>query len=131
MAEIPMQLERAKDGINVRGIQLRGTEPKVLVLSDGSELALNPDSAMVGSVEWKRFFPEQGVETREVTIAEALALAGSDFAKYVTVRTRSEIEWIRVVVEWIDDLAREMGTQADQLEEKLELALELESWSSA
>jgi hypothetical protein len=115
--------------MKVRGIELRGTEPKTLVLSDGSELALNPDSSIMGTIEWQRFFPEQGVDTREVTIAEALALAGDDYAKYVTVRTRAEIEWIRLVVEWIYDLGREMDDQAGVLEDKLMLALQLENWS--
>jgi hypothetical protein len=86
----------------VRGLQVGGREPKALLLTDGTRLALEEDSAPGGRVEWTRIDDEA---SRELTVAEAMELAGEDHAGYVKVRTRAEVEWLNVVAEWYREQA--------------------------
>jgi hypothetical protein len=86
---------------------LRGDEPKRLELSDGSRLALDATSDR-DRAEWRRL----GRTRSRVSVADAIALAGDDYAGYVTVRTRAEVEWLRAVADWYRQ-------QADRLQGEL------------
>jgi hypothetical protein len=91
----------------VRGLTLRGDEPKRLELSDGSRLALDATSDRDRS-EWRRL----GRRRSRLSVAEAIALAGGEYAPYVTTRTRAEVEWLRAVADWYRQ-------QADRLQGEL------------
>jgi len=97
----------------VRGVDVRGTEPKQLELSDGSRLALETEPVQHGRVEWRRNDGDGEADGSPLTLDEAIDLAGNDFASYVAVRTRAEAEWMRVVSEWYreqaDALAHELA----------------------
>jgi hypothetical protein len=98
---------------SVRGIEVEGTEPKQLKLSDGSRLWLEAEPIQRGRVEWMRVDADGRDSEAPLSLDEALDLAGDDFASYVAVRTRAEAEWMRVVAEWYreqaDELARELA----------------------
>jgi hypothetical protein len=91
----------------VRGTTLRGDEPKRLELSDGSRLALDATSDRDRS-EWRRL----GRRRSNLTVSDAIDLAGDDYARYVAVRTRAEVEWLRAVADWYRH-------QADRLQDQL------------
>lgn len=91
----------------VRGLTLRGDEPKRLELSDGSRLALDVTSDRDRS-EWRCL----GRRRSRLSVADAIALAGDEYAGYVTVRTRAEVEWLRAVADWYRQ-------QADRLQGEL------------
>ena len=91
----------------VRGTALRGDEPKRLELSDGSRLMLDGGSEDE-RMAWRRL----GRGHTRVSVAEAAALAGDEFADYVEVRTRSEVAWLRAVA----DCYRQ---RADRLQDQL------------
>ena len=90
---------------DLRGVWTRGEEPQELVLSDGSRLALRP--AEHGQTRWQRS-EGRDVTAGPVSAGEAAALAGEEFASYVSVRTRAEAEWLRTVAEWCDEEARRL-----------------------
>jgi len=90
----------------VRGVFLRGDEPKRLELSDGSRLML--DGAGTARTEWRRL----GRQHTNVSVAEASELAGEEYADYVEIRTRAEVEWLRAVADWYRQ-------QADRLHRQL------------
>jgi len=91
----------------VRGLTLRGDEPKRLELSDGSRLTLDATSDRDRS-EWRRL----GRRRSRMSVSDAIALAGDEYAGYVTVRTRAEVEWLRTVADWYRQ-------QADRLQGEL------------
>ena len=91
----------------VRGASLLGDEPKRLELSDGSRLILD-GSADADQIEWRRL----GRGWTNVSVSEAVNLAGDEFADYVTVRTRAEAEWLRTLSDWYRH-------QAERLEDQL------------
>jgi hypothetical protein len=91
----------------VRGTGLRGDEPKRLELSDGSRLMLDGGS-QDERMAWRRL----GRGHTSVSVAEAAALAGDEFADYVKVRTRAEVEWLRAVADWYRQ-------RADRLQDQL------------
>jgi hypothetical protein len=91
----------------VKGLTLRGDEPKRLELSDGSRLALDATCDRDRS-EWRRL----GRRRSRLSVADAIALAGDEYAGYVTVRTRAEVEWLRAVADWYRQ-------QADRLQGEL------------
>jgi hypothetical protein len=93
----------------LRGVWTRGGEPKELVLSDGSRLALR--SAERGKVQWLRTDAPDG-DGGVLSVDQALELAGADYADYVTVRTRAEAEWLRAVADWC-------GGEAERLDHEL------------
>ena len=70
----------------VQGVQVGGREPKALLMSDGSRLALE-DEGPGGRADWM--------------------LLGDD-ADYVRIRTRSEVAWLRLVSEWFEHEARRL-----------------------
>jgi hypothetical protein len=87
----------------VSGVQVGGREPKALLLNDGTRLALEEDGTPGGRVEWTRIGDDDAA--KELSVAEALELAGSDHARYVKIRTRSEVEWLHIVAEWYREQA--------------------------
>ena len=95
------------DEQRVRGLTLRGDEPKRLELSDGSRLALDATSDRDRS-EWRRL----GRRRSNLTVSAAIDLAGEEYAGYVAVRTRAEVEWLRAVADWYRQ-------QADRLQGQL------------
>jgi hypothetical protein len=91
----------------VRGFALRGDEPKRLELSDGSRLMLDATSEE-NRTEWRRL----GRRHSNLSVADAVDLAGDDYAGYVATRTRAEVEWLRAVGDWYRE-------QADRLQGQL------------
>jgi len=87
------------DEHDIRGVWTRGSEPKELVLSDGSRLTLGADGASGGGVNWQR--SDGRDETfGTVSVPKALELAGDHYSPYIRVRTRAEAEWLRSVADW-------------------------------
>lgn len=91
----------------VRGLALRGDEPKRLELSDGTRLMLDGASSE-NRTEWRRL----GRRHSNLSVSEAVDLAGNEYAGYVAVRTRAEVEWLHAVADWY-------RKQADQLQGQL------------
>ena len=91
----------------VRGMALQGDEPRRLELSDGSRLMLDGGSGE-DRTEWRRL----GRRHSNLSVSEAVDLAGHDYADYVEVRTRAEVEWLRAVADWYRQ-------QADGLQRQL------------
>ena len=98
----------------VQGVQLGGLEPQALLLSDGTRLSLEDEGGPGGRADWTRV-GEDGGDGRELSVSEAMRIAGTDHAEYVRVRTRAEVEWLRVVAEWFEQ-------QADRLDRDLAAA---------
>ena len=97
---------------DVQGVQVGGGDPKVLELSDGTTLALEEKAQSESLTEWVL----TGSESNDgVSVAQAMSLAGDDYANYVSVRTRSEVAWLRLVSEWFAE-------QADRLDSDLAAA---------
>jgi hypothetical protein len=85
------------DAGELRGVWTRGGEPKELVLSDGSRLAISDGEQ--GAVRWRRSgSPDDG--GGDLSVDDAAELAGTEFSEYVRVRTRAEVEWLRAVADW-------------------------------
>src|SRR3954452_14751684 len=93
----------------VQGVQVGGREPKALLLSDGSRLALEEEGPG-GRADWM-LLVDGGAEDRDLTVADAMRLAGERHADYVRIRTRSEIAWLRLVSEWFEDEARRLDSE--------------------
>lgn len=79
-----------------REAELAGREPKALVLGDGARLALEEDGPS-GRADWT--LQEDGGD-RELSVPDAIRVAGNRHADYVRIRTRSEVAWLRLVSEW-------------------------------
>jgi hypothetical protein len=99
----------------IHGIDVRGLEPKDLVLSDGSRLCLHTEATERGRVMWRRDSNGEGSTDEALSVPDAVDLAGDEYTSYVVVRTRSEIEWLRATAEWFAD-------QADRLTDELDSA---------
>lgn len=104
-----MPAERAEEegrmeSKEVQGIKVGGRNPKALLLSDGSRLALEDDVGPGGRADWARV-GDDGTDGAGITVSEAVSLAGDEYAEYVKVRTRSEVAWLRLVSEWFDEEA--------------------------
>jgi hypothetical protein len=89
----------------VQGLQVGGREPKALLMSDGTRLALE-DEGPGGRADWMLL--GDGSEDRELSVADAIRVAGDEHADYVRIRTRSEVAWLRVVSEWFEQEARRL-----------------------
>jgi hypothetical protein len=74
-------------------------------MSDGSRLALEEDGPG-GRADWMLLGDDGG--DRELSVAEAMRIAGEQHADYVRIRTRSEVAWLRLVSEWFEDEARRL-----------------------
>jgi hypothetical protein len=92
---------------DVAGIQLGGREPKALLLSDGTRLALEDEAGPGGRSDWT-LVGAGGHDGAGLSVAEAIRIAGEDHADYVRVRTRAEVAWLRVVSEWFADQAERL-----------------------
>jgi hypothetical protein len=88
----------------VQGLQVGGREPKALLMSDGTRLALE-DEGPGGRADWM-LLADDG--DRELSVAEAIRIAGDRHADYVRIRTRSEVAWLRLVSEWFEHEARRL-----------------------
>jgi hypothetical protein len=95
----------------IHGVEVRGEHPRVLVLSDGSALSLDADNGRGG--DWTLADPDGSVREDHLSVAEALALAGDEFAGYVRVRTRAEAEWLRTVAQWCGQRADLLAGELD------------------
>jgi hypothetical protein len=93
----------------VRGLQVGGREPKALLLTDGSRLALEDDGPG-GRADWM-LLGDGGADDRELTVADAIRIAGEQHAEYVRIRTRSEVAWLRLVSEWFEQEARRLDSE--------------------
>ena len=101
------------NGTTTRGIDVRGMEPKELLLSDGTRLCLETEAEERGRVMWRRDDGE--VSGDSLSVSDAIDLAGDEYTSYIVVRTRAEIEWLRATAEWFAD-------QANGLSDELETA---------
>jgi hypothetical protein len=90
----------------VQGLQVGGREPKALLMSDGSRLALEDDGPG-GRTDWTLLGDGNG-DDRELSVADAVRVAGDQHADYVRIRTRSEVAWLRLVSEWFEQEARRL-----------------------
>lgn len=95
---------------DVRGVWVRGEDPKELVLSDGSRLICEAEARDGRRLGWRRT-DGRGETSGPVTAEEAMDLAGEDFARYVRVRTRSECEWLRAVSDWCTEEAEHLDRE--------------------
>jgi len=98
----------------VEGVQVGGREPKALLMSDGTRLALE-DEGPGGRADWM-LLGEDGAGDRDLSVADAIRIAGDRHADYVRIRTRSEIAWLHLVSEWFEEEARRLDsdlTEAD------------------
>jgi hypothetical protein len=98
----------------VQGVQVGGREPKALLLSDGTRLALE-DEGPGGRADWM-LLGEDGAGDRDLSVADAIRITGDRHADYVRIRTRSEIAWLHLVSEWFEQEARRLDsdlTEAD------------------
>jgi hypothetical protein len=94
----------------VEGVKVGGRNPKALLLSDGSRLALEDDVGPGGRADWARV-GDDGADGNGITVSEAVSLAGDEYAEYVKVRTRSEVAWLRLVSEWFDEEAARLDRE--------------------
>ena len=90
----------------VHGVQVGGREPKALLLTDGTRLALE-DEGPGGRADWM-LLGDDRAEDRELSVADAMRIAGERHAEYVRIRTRSEVAWLRLVSEWFEEEARRL-----------------------
>jgi hypothetical protein len=90
----------------VQGMQVGGREPKALLMSDGSRLALE-DEGPGGRADWM-LLGDDGAAESELSVADAIRVAGDRHADYVRIRTRSEVAWLRLVSEWFEQEARRL-----------------------
>ena len=97
----------------IRGIDVRGMEPKDLMLSDGSRLWLHAETTERGRVMWRRDANGEESAGEPISVPEAVELAGDEYTSYVVVRTRAEIEWLRATADWF---ARQANHLSDELE---------------
>jgi hypothetical protein len=93
----------------VQGVQVGGREPKALLLSDGSRLALEEEGPG-GRADWM-LLGERGDVDRDLSVADAIQIAGERHEDYVRIRTRSEIAWLRLVSEWFEREARRLDSE--------------------
>jgi hypothetical protein len=94
------------EGTGVRGMQVGGREPKALLMTDGTRLALEEDGPG-GRADWM-LLGDDGASDRELSVADAIRIAGDQHANYVRIRTRSEVAWLRLVSEWFEEEARRL-----------------------
>ena len=98
----------------VQGVQVGGREPKALLLSDGTRLALE-DEGPGGRADWM-LLGEDGAGDRDLSVADAIRIAGHRHADYVRIRTRSEIAWLHLVSEWFEQEARRLDSDLSEVD---------------
>ena len=92
------------------GIKVGGREPKALLLSDGTRLSLEDDAGPGGRADWTVVGDESNGATG-LTVADAVQIAGDEYADYVRVRTRAEVAWLSLVSEWFDAEAQRLDRE--------------------
>jgi hypothetical protein len=97
------------DATKVQGVKVGGREPQALLLSDGTRLALEEDGPG-GRADWV-LVGEDPASERELSVADAMRIAGERHADYVRVRTRAEVAWLQLVSEWFDREARRLESE--------------------
>lgn len=100
---------RNRDRDNIEGVRVSGRQPKALLLNDGTRLALEEEGPG-GRADWTRVGDDSDGQA-EVSVSEALDLAGERFDDYVVVRTRAEAEWLELVAEWYREQAQRLRGQ--------------------
>ncbi len=93
-----------------RGVEVRGMEPKDLLLSDGTRLCLETEAEDRGRVMWRRDEGEAS-DDGAISVSDAIDLAGDEYTSYIVVRTRAEIEWLRATAEWFADQANGLSDE--------------------
>jgi hypothetical protein len=91
------------EATGAQGVQVGGREPKALLMSDGTRLALE-DEGPGGRTDWM-LLGENGASDQDLSVADAIRIAGDRHAEYVRIRTRSEVAWLRLVSEWFEQEA--------------------------
>jgi hypothetical protein len=99
MTEMTEQQQQGR----VRGAILDGEEPKQLVLTDGSALAIDDETG-----SWRH-------GSDQLSVADALSMAGDENARYVKVRTRTEVEWLWMLAEWCQERAERLSGDLDRI----------------
>ena len=92
---------------DIEAVQVGGREPKALLLSNGSRLALEDEAGPGGRSDWT-LVGDDGSDGAGLSVAEAMQIAGEDHAEYVRVRTRAEVAWLRIVSEWFEEQAERL-----------------------
>lgn len=82
-------------------------------LQDGATLSLEEKAQNESLTKWVLTGSEE--PAGPMSVAQAMSLAGDEYADYVSVRTRSEVAWLRLVSEWFAE-------QADRLDGELHAA---------
>jgi hypothetical protein len=95
-----------------RGVAVGGREPKALLLNDGSRLALEADGPG-GRPDWA-LVGDNGLSERDLSVAEAMRIAGAGHAQYVRVRTRAEAAWLRLVSDWFEAEATRLDSELEE-----------------
>ncbi|MDX6663086.1 MAG: hypothetical protein QOG09_1188 [Solirubrobacterales bacterium] len=103
MTQHALTEDRSTLSEDCRAIGLDGEAPKVLAFSDGTALEIDEESGA-----W-----HYGDE--EVSVADAISLAGEDNADYVKTRTRCEVAWLWVLAEWCQERAERLARDLDGL----------------
>ena len=98
------------EGKQVEGIQVGGREPKALLLSDGTRLSLEDEAGPGGRADWT-VVGDEGIGAEGLTVADAVQIAGDEYADYVRVRTRAEVAWLSLVSEWFDAEAQRLDSE--------------------
>jgi hypothetical protein len=94
----------------VRGVKVGGREPKALLLTDGTRLALESDGTPGEPATWLRVGDDEG---ESLSVTDAMALAGEEYAGYVQVRTRAEAAWLELISEWYQLAAERLRGDLD------------------
>ena len=97
------------EATGVTGVQVGGREPKALLLSDGTRLALEEEGPG-GRLDWT-LHGDDGAGDRDLSVADAIRVAGERHADYVRIRTRSEVAWLRLVSEWFEEEAKRLDSE--------------------
>ena len=95
---------------DLAGVQVGGREPKALLLSDGSRLALEEEAGPGGRADWT-LVGSESADGNGLSVADAMKIAGQEHAEYVKVRTRAEVAWLEVVSEWYREQAERLSSE--------------------
>ena len=99
---------RARKENRTHEADVRGREPKALMLGEGTRLTLDEDGPS-GRPDWT--LRDDGAGERELSVTDAMRVAGDRHADYVRIRTRSEAAWLRLVSEWCEQEAERLDRE--------------------
>ena len=94
----------------VQGLQVGGREPKALLMSDGTRLALEDDGPG-GRADWM-LLGDDGAGDASSASPTRSGSPATQHADYVRIRTRSEVAWLRLVSEWFEQEAAPLDGRA-------------------